>query len=84
MVEMVYGLSIVDYGKEIKQLVIEKKFNIWNELVEKANTDFDEHRKDLWAFVVRKSKDKRKNIASLRSDTALSLTSIRGKSGMLQ
>ena len=84
MVEMVYGLSIVDYGKEIKQLVIEKKFNIWNELVEKVNPDFDEHRKDLWAFVGRKSKDKRKNIVSLRSDTALSLTSIRGKSGMLQ
>ena len=27
--------------EEVKQLVIEKKFNIWNELVEKVNTDFD-------------------------------------------
>ena len=27
--------------KEVKQLVIEKKLNIWNELVEKVNTDFD-------------------------------------------
>ena len=31
--------------KEIKQLVVEKKLNIWNELVEKVNTDFDENRK---------------------------------------
>ena len=42
--------------KEVKQLAIEKKFNIWNELVEKVNTDFDENRKEFWAFVGRKSK----------------------------
>ena len=47
--------------KEVKQLVIEKKLNIWNELVEKVNTDFDENRKEFWAFVGRKSqKAKRK------------------------
>ena len=40
--------------KEVKQLVIEKKLNIWNELVEKVNTDFDENRKEFWAFVGRK------------------------------
>ena len=65
--------------KEVKQLVIEKKLNIWNELVEKVNTDFDENRKEFWAFVGRKSKGKKKNIASLKSDTGLSLTSTRGK-----
>ena len=64
--------------KEVKQLVIEKKLNIWNELVEKVNTDFDENRKEFWAFVGRKSKGKKKNIASLKSDTGLSLTSTRG------
>ena len=37
--------------KEVKQLVIEKKLNIWNELVEKVNTDFDENKKEFWAFV---------------------------------
>ena len=37
--------------KEVKQLVIEKKLNIWNELVEKVNTDFNENRKEFWAFV---------------------------------
>ena len=41
--------------KEVKQLVIEKKLNIWNELVEKVNADFDEKRKQ---FVGRKTKGK--------------------------
>ena len=45
--------------KEVKQLVIKKKLNIWNELVEKVNMDFDENRKELWAFVGRKSKGKK-------------------------
>ena len=40
-----------------------KKLNVWNELVEKVNTDFDENRKEFWVFVGRKSKGKKKNIA---------------------
>ena len=70
--------------KEVKLLVIEKKLNIWNELVEKVNTDFDENRKEFWAFVGRKSKGKNKNKASLKSDTGLSLKSTRGKLEVLQ
>ena len=70
--------------KEVKLLVIEKKLNIWNELVEKVNTDFDENRKEFWALVGRKSKGKKKNIASLKSDTGLSLTSTRAKLEVLQ
>ena len=46
--------------KEVKQLVIEKKLNIWNELVEKVNTDFDENRNEFWAFVGGKQRVKRK------------------------
>ena len=46
--------------KEVKQLVIEKKLNIWSELVEIVNTDFDENRKEFWAFVGRKTKGKKK------------------------
>ena len=65
--------------KEVKQLVIEKRLNIWKELVEKVNTDFDENRKEFWDFVGRKSKGKKKNRVSLNSDTELSLTSTRGK-----
>ena len=48
------------------------------------NTDFDENRKEFWAFVSRKSKGKKKNIASLKSDTGLSLTRTRGKLEVLQ
>ena len=43
--------------KEVKQLVIEKKLNIWNELVEKVNFD-ENNRKAFWAFVGRKTKGK--------------------------
>ena len=42
--------------KEVKQLVIEKKLNIWNELVEKVSTDFYENKKEFWAFVGRKKR----------------------------
>ena len=69
--------------KEVKQLVIEK-LNIWNELVEKVNTDFDENMKELWAFVGRKTKGKNKNIASLKSVTGMSITCTRGKLEVLQ
>ena len=57
--------------KEAKQLVIKKKFNIWNELVEKVNTDCGENRKEFTALAGRKSKGKKKIIASLNSDTGL-------------
>ena len=64
--------------KEVKQLVLEKKLNIilWNELVEKVNTDFDENRKEFWAFVGTKTKGKNKNIAScsLKNNTGMSIT----------
>ena len=69
---------------EVKQLVIEKKRNIWNEIVEKVNTDFDENRKEFWAFIGRKTKGKKKNIASITNDTAMSITSTRGKLEVLQ
>ena len=71
-------------SKEVKQLVIEKKRNIWNEIVEKVNTDFDENRKEFWAFIGRKTKGKKKNIASIKNDTAMSITSTRGKLEVLQ
>ena len=40
--------------------------------------------KSFWAFVGRKSKGKKKNIASLKSETGLSLMSTRGKLEVLQ
>ena len=40
--------------REVKNLVIEKKLNSWNEVLEKANdSDYDGNRKEFWAFVGR-------------------------------
>ena len=64
----------------MKELVREKKLNIWREVVEKANTDFDGSRKEFCAFEGRRTKRKRKkNIPSLRSEAGASVTSTRGK-----
>ena len=71
--------------KEVKELVREKKLNIWREVVEKANIDFDGSKKEFWAFVGRRTKGKRKkNIPSLKSEAAVSVTSTRGKLEVLQ
>ena len=71
--------------KEVKELVREKKLNIWREVVEKANTDLDGNKKEFWAFVGRRTKGKRKkNIPSLKSEAGVSVTSTRGKLEVLQ
>ena len=36
---------------EIKELVCKKKLDSWNEVIEKANKDFYENRKEFWAFI---------------------------------
>ena len=76
-----------EYGRlrrEVKELVREKKLTIWNEVVEKVNVDFDGSRKEFWAFVGRRTKGKKKNITSLKSDTGVSVTCTRGKLEVLQ
>ena len=71
--------------KEVKELVREKKLNIWREVVEKASTDFDGSKKEFWAFVGRRTKVKRKkNIPSLKCEAGVSVTSARGKLEVLQ
>ena len=44
-----------------------KKTDIWNDIVEKVNTDYEGStcRKEFWAFVGRRSKGKKKTISSL-------------------
>ncbi len=54
--------------KEVKDLIRKKKIDIWNEIVENVNTDYEESRKEFWAFVGRRTKSKKKAIGSLRSD----------------
>ena len=48
----------------MKDLVRKKKPAVWNEVVEKVNSDFERSKKKFWAFVGRKSKGKEWNIVS--------------------
>ena len=67
--------------KEVKQLVIEKKLNIWNEVVEKVNSDFEGNRKEFWAFIGRRTKGRKGGITVLRR---VSVSSTKGKLNILQ
>ena len=65
-------------------MVRKKKTGIWNDVVEKVNTDYEGSRKEFWAFFGRRSKGKKKTISSLRSDKGVSVTSTKGKLHVLQ
>ena len=66
-----FGLTIYcSVRKEVKR---EKKCSIWNEVVERANADFESNRKEFWGFVNKRTKGKKKVIASLRNDRGISL-----------
>lgn len=40
--------------------------NVWIEVAEKVNVDFESSTKEIWAFVERKTKGKKKAIEPLR------------------
>ena len=70
--------------KEVKDLVRKKETDIWNDVVEKVNKEYEGSRKEFWAFVGRRSKGKKTTISSLRSDKGVSVTSSRNKIHVLQ
>ena len=70
--------------KEVKNLVIEKKLNSWNEVLEKANSDYDGNRKEFWAFVGRRTKVRKRAISALRNNAGVSITSTKGKLRIFQ
>ena len=70
--------------KEVKNLVIEKKLNNWNEVLEKANSDYDGNRKEFRAFVGRRTKVRRRAISALRNNSGVSITSTKGKLRIFQ
>ena len=70
--------------KEVKNLVIEKKLNSWNEVLENANSDYDGNRKEFWAFVGRRTKGKKRAISALRNNAGVSITSTKGKLRIFQ
>ena len=59
--------------REAKNLVTEKKLNIWNEVLEKANSDYDGNRKEFWAFVGRRMKGRKRAISALRNEDGVSM-----------
>ena len=65
--------------KEVKELVVAKKLKVWNEVVEKVNTDFEGNRKMFWSFVSKKTRGKKSHISSLKSEAGSSITSVKGK-----
>ena len=70
--------------KEVKELVVAKKLKVWNEVLEKVNTDFEGNRKMFWSFVGKKTRGKKSHISSLKSETGASITSVKGKLEILQ
>ena len=83
---MLHG-NVEDYcklRKEVKDLIRKKKIYIWNDVVEKVNTDYEGCRNECWAFVGRRRKGKKKATGSLRSDKGVLVTSTREKLQVLQ
>ena len=78
------GEKMIVCGKLQKEVKGRKKTDIWNDVVENVNTDYEGSRKEFWAFVGTRSKGKKKTISSFRSDKGVSVTSTRGKLHVLQ
>ena len=54
------GRKSCGMSMKVKDLAIAKKLKVWNEVVEKVNTDFEGNRKIhvFWSFVGRKTRGK--------------------------
>ena len=46
----------------------EAAFKVWNEVVDKVNTNFEGNRKIFWSFVGRKTRGKKSTISSLKNE----------------
>ena len=64
--------------------VLHKEVNNWNEVLEKANSDYDGNRKEFWAFVGRRTKGRKRAISALRNNAGVSITSTKGKLRIFQ
>ena len=74
MAEKINGESITHCAQKSRNWYV-KKLDSWNEVIEKANKDYNENRKEFWAFVGRTSNASCKGIASLRSTSGSCVTS---------
>ena len=58
-----------------------KNLNSWNEVLEKANSDYG---KEFSAFVGRRTKGRKRAISALRNNAGVSITSTKGKLRIFQ
>ena len=63
----------------MKNLVVQKKLEVWNKVVERANSDSESNRKELWGFIGRRAKGKRRGVIALRKSAGVSVTGTMGK-----
>ena len=63
----------------MKNLVVQKKLEVWNKVVERANSDSESNRKELWGFIGRRTKGKRRGVTALRKSAGVSVTGTMGK-----
>ena len=63
----------------MKNLVVQKKLEVWNKVVERANSDSESNRKELWGFIGRRTKGKRRGVIALRKSAGVSVTGTMGK-----
>lgn len=64
--------------REVKRLVVDEKLKVWNDVAEKANSDFEVNIEFL-VFVGRITRAKKKGIAALKNSGGVSVTSTKGK-----
>ena len=79
-VRKAYGMSIINCVVRL----MEKKLNVWNGVVEKANADFEANKKEFWSFIGRRTKGRKGGVEALRNDSGVSVTSTKGKLKVLQ
>ena len=69
---------------KVNNLVVQMKLGVWNEVVERANSDFEGNMKEFWAFVGRRTKGNRRGITALRNGAWVSMTSTKGQLEVLK
>ena len=59
-------------------LIILLNHLMWNNIVQKANQDFEGNKQQFWSFVGRRTKCKNKTLSSLKNDAGISVSSTKG------
>ena len=77
----------MSYGKSTlgsRRGKAEKKLRIWNEVIEKANSENEGNKNVFWEFLGRRTNGRKKGMVELRSSVCVSITSTKGKLEVLK